>query len=122
VIEIELLRDPHMKVLTLLCISNIDNPKVNTMNIKLIGFCMLVLFSSCIGDDFIENGVPPQLRIIGSVDTIKLGETFQMEAMFINNVGQETDVTIDWESSDEEIISVSETGLLDAKAVQWVRS
>jgi len=84
------------------------------MKIKFIGLLTLMMCFSCIGDDLINNEVPPNIRILSSVDSIAVGETFQMYAMFTNNVGNVVDLALEWESSNIEILTISEDGLLTA--------
>ncbi|MGB0839625.1 MAG: Ig-like domain-containing protein [Chitinophagales bacterium] len=76
-----------------------------------------LLFAGCIGDDFVLDNIDPVLRITNPVDTIALGTTFQFEQMYLNNVGQEEQVTVDWSSSDPSIISINSTGLATANMI-----
>jgi hypothetical protein len=73
-----------------------------------------IAFSACIKDDIIENFVEPELRITTTVDSIALDSTFQFEAIYLNNIGQEADVTTTWTSSNENIISINNNGLATA--------
>ena len=73
---------------------------------------LIVSFSSCIGDDFIDDFVEPVIRITNAIDTLAVGETYQLEAQFFNNVGQQIESEILWASSDEEVAIVSDEGLL----------
>lgn len=75
-----------------------------------------LLFSSCIGDDIILDEVPEAIRILNPLDTLGVGETYQFEAMYTNNVGLEENRSIDWMSSDENILSISSEGLATAIA------
>jgi len=87
------------------------------MNIKILFFLLLVLsMGSCIGDDFIEDFVEPEIRIIDAVDTIAVGDTYQMRAQFFNEVGKKEEVVINWSSSDESVAIISDEGVL------WARS
>lgn len=80
-----------------------------------IFFLLLAIFSGCIGDDIINDRVDEQIRIMSNVDTIGFGEEYQFEASFFNNVGAETETVVEWSSSNEEIITIDQTGL--AKAI-----
>jgi hypothetical protein len=73
-----------------------------------------IAFSACIKDDIIEDFVEPELRITTTVDSIALDSTFQFEAIYLNNIGQEADVTTTWTSSNENIISINNNGLATA--------
>lgn len=84
---------------------------------KKIFFLSLIastLFSACIKDDIIEDFVEPELRITTSVDTIALDSTFQFQSIYLNNIGQETEVVTTWTSSNENIISINNQGLATA--------
>ncbi len=76
-----------------------------------------MLFNGCIKDDFIDDQIDPVLRFTSSLDTIEIDTEFQLEAMFLNNVGQEESPTLTWNSLDAEILSVDGTGLLRANSV-----
>ncbi len=82
---------------------------------KIFGLSLAVLLlSSCIGDDFIDDQVEPTLRIVSMVNSIAIGESFQMEAIYFNNIGVEEEAIIEWSSSNEDIISVDDSGLVTA--------
>lgn len=84
--------------------------------IKLLIFLLSIgLLSSCIKDDFVEDTIQATLRITTNLESIEIESEHQFNALYLNNVGQETDVEIDWSSSDSDIISISKQGL--AKAV-----
>ena len=73
-----------------------------------------LMFSSCIGDDFIDDVRDPEIRIVSKVDTIEINTDFQMEAMYLNNVGQVEEVDVIWESFNESVATIDHTGLLSA--------
>ena len=73
-----------------------------------IAFSIILLsIFSCIKDDYVEDFVEPVLRIISTVDTIGIDESFQFEAMYLNNVGLEEEVSLQWFSSTPEVLSIS---------------
>ena len=73
----------------------------------------LVMLSSCIGDDFIFDEVEPEIRITQFVDTLGIGDTFQLEAIFLNNIGQPEQAEVKWSSSDVAIATVDQDGLVE---------
>lgn len=77
---------------------------------------VLFIFQSCIKDDFVDDMVDPVLRITTSVDTIEAGTTFQFESVFLNNIGNEIDVTTNWASSNTDVLTIDENGLATAIA------
>lgn len=75
---------------------------------------LLSLLTSCIGDDIIADEVPERLRINNRIDSLKLGDSFQFEVMFFNNIGQEEQRQVDWNTSDANVISVTQDGVATA--------
>ena len=74
-------------------------------------FIATLLLASCIGDDIIFDTVQEEVRILNPIDSLGVGDTYQFEASFINQVGQMEDQTIDWSSSDPSLLSIDATGL-----------
>lgn len=83
-------------------------------NLSLLVLMSIVGFSACIKDDFVDDFVEAELRITTLVDSIAQGDSFQLEANFLNNVGESEEVVIEWSSSDDNIVSVDERGLVTA--------
>lgn len=83
---------------------------------KSISFLLFtcLLLQSCIGDDIIFDEVPEAIRILNPLDTLGLGENYQFEGRYTNNIGVEEARTITWSSSDQAIISIEENGLATA--------
>ena len=73
---------------------------------------LATLISSCIQDDIIFDTVAETLRISNPIDTLGLGDTFQLETRFTNNIGEVAEANIQWSSSAPDIINVDNTGLL----------
>ena len=73
---------------------------------------LATLISSCIQDDIIFDTVAETLRISNPIDTLGLGDTFQLESRFTNNIGEVAEANIQWSSSAPDIINVDNTGLL----------
>ena len=80
----------------------------------IFGCLIATTFMACIGDDYIDDAVDPVVQFLSNVDTIAINSTYQFEAVFLNNVGREEEVTFDWSSSSPEVISISDTGLATA--------
>ncbi len=77
----------------------------------------ILLFQSCIGDDVIMDEVDPVIRITNPIDSIGLNSTYQFEFMYLNNVGQEETVTPTWNSSDTDVVTIDQNGLLQPLAI-----
>lgn len=71
----------------------------------------MIYLSGCIGDDIIDDFVEPALRITANVDSLAVGDTNQFDAMYTNNIGLTESITVSWQSSDEGVLSIDETGL-----------
>lgn len=82
-------------------------------SILLFGFITLLL-ASCIQDDIINDFVKPELRLVSTPDTLLLGSQFQFEVMYFNSIGIREDINPAWSSSDETILSITNTGLASA--------
>jgi len=73
---------------------------------------IVVLMSSCIKDDIIQDFVQPEIRITNQIDTLGVDSIFAFSAIYLNNIGQsETISSIAWTSSNESIVSVDQDGI-----------
>lgn len=79
---------------------------------KAIYFLAVISFlmMGCIGDDIIFDTVEEAVRITNPIDSLKLSDSYTFEATFLNNVGQEEERFVLWESSDPSVISIDEDG------------
>jgi hypothetical protein len=66
----------------------------------------LVVLSSCIKDDLLEDFVEPEIRVTAGVDSLSVDSLFQGVALYFNNVGEETKVNMVWSSSNESVATV----------------
>lgn len=76
------------------------------------GLILLLLVSSCIGEDVINDSVEPELRILNSIESISVSEIYQFDVSFFNNVGEEESIDVIWNSSNTSVATVNENGLL----------
>jgi len=84
-------------------------------NFHFLFICFVLgILSSCIKDDFVDDFVDPILRINSTIDTLQLNSTFQFESTYLNNIGQEEIVFVQWQSNAPEIITIDESGLASA--------
>lgn len=79
-------------------------------------FFPLCLLTSCIGDDIVDDYVQPEIRIQNPVSSIEEGTSYQFNYRFVNNVGQEEQVSPSWQSADPAILSIDASGLAMALA------
>lgn len=75
-----------------------------------LGVLLVAITSGCIKDDLVFDEVDPVLRITSRVDTIAFNSSFQFESMYLNNVGAEEEVTVDWTSSHPDVVSIDNGG------------
>lgn len=75
--------------------------KLSTLSILLLS---IIFVSGCIKDDFVNDNIDPELRIINSIDTLAINTTFQFESIYlINSIGQEEEINATWKSSRSDI-------------------
>ncbi len=67
-----------------------------------------VLLSSCIGEDIVQDFVSPELRIENPLQSLGLDESYQFEALYLNNVGKPEPVEVRWFSEDTSVLSIDE--------------
>lgn len=82
---------------------------------RLLLFTSLAFFS-CIGDDFIDDRVDERISIDNPISEIQVNDTYQLSVTFFNNIGQPENISLDWSSSNENVATISTTGLLTAIA------
>ncbi len=84
-------------------------------SLKNLLFILLTLvFTACIQDDFVDDYIEPEIRISNGVESLKVGDSHQYLAIFYNNIGMEETTALIWESSNTDIFTVNENGLVTA--------
>ena len=73
-----------------------------------------IIFQSCIQNDIEEDRIDEELSFNTSIEELAIKSTFQYETKYLNNIGDVKNPTIIWTSSNEDVISVSSTGLITA--------
>lgn len=79
-------------------------------NTLLIVFISIFL-GGCIGDDIILDTVEETLKITSQATSLAVGESFQFEARYTNNVGQTEEDVVRWRSSDTNLLTIDADGL-----------
>lgn len=74
-------------------------------------FFITLLVYGCVGDDFIDDFVQPELRINNQIDNLQNGTEYQFEATYFNNVGIPEAAQITWSSTNDNVITISASGL-----------
>ena len=77
-------------------------------------FLAMISLSSCIEDDILNDTIQERISINNPINEIQINDTYQIDATFFNNVGQEETTNLTWSSSNSSILSVSNSGLLSA--------
>ncbi len=81
---------------------------------------ILISLNSCIGDDFLEDARDPEVRITTIVDTLGVNASLQLEYMYLNNVGVEEFISVDWRTSDDDIAIINNQGLITGVSIGTV--
>ena len=85
------------------------------MNKWIIILLFPLSLASCIGTDVLEAEVfPERVQITALADTIKVGESFQFDAVFFNTSGEVEETNLDWESLDNNIVAIDQNGIATA--------
>lgn len=76
-----------------------------------------LLLQSCIGDDFVDDNIDPELRITTRIDSLQVNSSFEFEAQYLNNIGRVEEVPLNWSSSDGSVVSINDQGNASAISV-----
>ena len=69
-----------------------------------------IAVGACVGTDYVDDSVPPELRIAALPDTIAHGDTVALAATFFDHVGREAAAPIAWTSADPAVFRVTANG------------
>ena len=75
-------------------------------------FIGLLLFTACIGEDILDDQVAERLVFINPIDTLQPESTHQLSVRFFNNVGAEEFIAVEYNSTDETVATVGDSGLI----------
>jgi hypothetical protein len=76
---------------------------------------LFVFLYACIGEDLVDDSVPPEVRITNPIISLEAGTTHQYQAKYFDFVGREvSSKPFGWESSDPAVASVNSQGLVTA--------
>jgi len=75
---------------------------------------LLLLQTSCIGEDIVNDFIEPELRILNPINSLSVPETYQLNTAYFNNIGIEEEATVTWSSSNLNIATVDTSGFLTA--------
>ncbi|MDC8003316.1 Ig-like domain-containing protein [Aureisphaera galaxeae] len=83
----------------------------------IILFMFPVIISGCIGNDFLNDRVEERIVINNLIREIQINNTYELMATFFNFIGESTEVTFSWESSDPTVLSIDNEGVITALEV-----
>lgn len=84
------------------------------MNRKIYFLSLLIVVSNCVGTDVIDDLVPERVEITNPITSLKIGDTYDLMFRYLNNIGEEDFSSVKWESSNSNVISIDETGKIEA--------
>ncbi len=85
--------------------------------LKNYAYFLLAFLVSCIGEDVVDDELIPQTLSISTTESaLSIGQQTQLTAIFTNEFGQVDNAEISWTSSNPQIITVNEQGVVEAIA------
>lgn len=81
---------------------------------KIVLLFFLILLISCVGEDIFDDFVEDRIVVSNPISDLKVGDTYQFEFSYFNNVGKKEDVGVNWQSSNSSAISIDNQGLATA--------
>lgn len=81
---------------------------------KKIALLLIVLsyMSACVKDDIVDDRVDPVLRITNPIDSLTVDSNFQLKALYLDEVGSEQSVALNWETSNSNVLTIDNSGLV----------
>lgn len=87
------------------------------MRLLIFIFTLALMLQSCIGDDIINDTVTEEFRITSNIDTLAVGDSYQLQARYTNNIGETENLPVIWSSSDDSVLSINDDGIATGLAV-----
>lgn len=85
------------------------------MKRPLIIWTCCLLFLACIGEDFVDDYVAPNLRITNAIISIREGLSYQFEAQFFDESGRKVDQpSLEWSAVPPTAVEIQPNGTLKA--------
>lgn len=85
------------------------------MKRPLIIWTCCLLFLPCIGEDFVDDYVAPNLRITNAIISIREGLSYQFEAQFFDESGRKVDQpSLEWSAVPPTAVEIQPNGTLKA--------
>lgn len=77
---------------------------------------IVFIFSSCIGEDYVDDFVEPTIRINNPITGIQISGSHTYSATYLNNIGQPEHAEVIWSTSDPSIVTINDQGVAMAIA------
>lgn len=77
---------------------------------------IVFIFSSCIGEDYVDDFVEPTIRINNPITGIQISDSHPYSATYLNHIGQPEDAEVIWSTSDPSIVTINDQGVAMAIA------
>lgn len=72
---------------------------------------LFVSLTACIKDYVIFDTVDPVVQIAPHPDTLALGDSYLLQARYLNEIGREENLPINWSSTDPAVLEIEADGL-----------
>jgi len=79
-------------------------------------FLIPVITYACIGTDILDDLIEARIAMVNSVEVLIVGDFYQFEAAYFDNIGLKQPVQFDWTTSDQLVLEINENGLAQAVA------
>ena len=76
-------------------------------------FPLLFLIAGCIGEDVVPDFVEPKIIIQNPIVNLQVGDMHTLSARVLDNTGAPVEAEVNWTSSDESIMVVSQAGTIE---------
>ncbi|MEO9966547.1 MAG: Ig-like domain-containing protein [Reichenbachiella sp.] len=75
---------------------------------------IFIILQGCVGTDVIDDIIEEKIEITTPIASLKVGESYSLMHRYLNNTGMEEDAEVDWFSTDQSVLEVTEDGELTA--------
>ena len=76
-------------------------------------FFIITLYG-CVGEDIYDDYVDDRIVVSNPISDLKVGDSYQFEFSYFNNVGKKEDASVNWQSSNTSVISIDSQGIATA--------
>lgn len=85
------------------------------LQIKLLTVSLALLsLKGCIGTDIVDDFVEPRISVQNPISAMIVGDSYQFEASYFNNIGLKQSASFEWASTNTMVLEIDATGLASA--------